>query len=108
MKNIQVIDGALNAAYAIYAATDRDFRLAFPNGQDIEFVEDLRKRLGARRAARLLAKLWSQPISKKKVRGIHGTLFFGLAGVKREFYPTKRELEMIGIPGRSARRTRRR
>jgi hypothetical protein len=42
MKNIQVIDGAMNAAYAIFAVTDEEFSALFPGeGQDVEFIEDV-------------------------------------------------------------------
>lgn len=99
MKNVQVVDDAVNAAYCIYRVSDRAFVRIFPNGQDIEFVEDLFERVGKREAASILESLWKRPVYKKDVRGIHGTLFFGLRDEKAEFYPTKRELEMTeGLP----------
>jgi hypothetical protein len=39
-KNIQVIDGADNCHYPIYSIEEEYFALIFPNGQDIEFVDD--------------------------------------------------------------------
>ena len=40
MKNIQVIDEAINARYAIYAVTDDELAFLFPgDGQDIEFIQ---------------------------------------------------------------------
>jgi len=39
-KNIQVIDGAINCHYPIYSIEEEYFNLIFPNGQDIEFIED--------------------------------------------------------------------
>ncbi|MEG7978457.1 MAG: hypothetical protein NY202_00600 [Mollicutes bacterium UO1] len=39
-KNIQVIDGADNCHYPIYSIEEEYFNLIFPNGQDIEFIED--------------------------------------------------------------------
>jgi hypothetical protein len=41
MKNIQVIDGANNAVYDIFAATDEEFTLIFPEGQDVAFIEEV-------------------------------------------------------------------
>ena len=35
VKNIQVIDGAVNCVYDIYSATDEEFSLIFPSGTDI-------------------------------------------------------------------------
>ena len=91
MKNIQVIDDAVNAAYAIYAATDEEFDLIFPEAdQDVEFVEDFIERVGESAAQNALNPVWSRPIDKKFVSGIHGTLFYGLTE-KRKFYENKRE-----------------
>lgn len=47
MKNIQVIDGADNATYSIFQATEEDFDQIFPQpGQDIEIAEDYVDRVG--------------------------------------------------------------
>jgi hypothetical protein len=40
MKNIQVIDGAENCVYDIFAATDEEFSLIFPRGQDVAFIDE--------------------------------------------------------------------
>jgi hypothetical protein len=94
MKNIQVIDGADNCTYDIFSVDDDDFRSIFPDDeQDIEFIEDYVERVGDREAARILSGVWTRPVSKKLVCGIHGTLFFELS-IKKPFYPTKRESEM--------------
>ena len=44
MKNIQVIDGALNAVYDIFSATDEEFALIFPDGQDVAFIGEVQAR----------------------------------------------------------------
>jgi len=44
MKNIQVIDGADNAAYDIFAATDEEFAMIFPAGQDVAFISEVLNR----------------------------------------------------------------
>lgn len=44
MKNIQIIDGALNAVYNIFQATDEEFSLIFPRGQDIAFIDEVMAR----------------------------------------------------------------
>jgi hypothetical protein len=39
MKNIQVVGGAINCAYDLYAATEEDFLLIFPaSNQDIQGI----------------------------------------------------------------------
>jgi len=40
MKNIQIIDGAVNSVYEIYMVPDEDFSRLFPNDADIAFAED--------------------------------------------------------------------
>lgn len=93
MKNIQIIDGALNCTYSIFAVNDVEFEMLFPNGTDIEFNDDLFKRLGEAEAAKLLAEIWKRPVDKKYVVGIHGTIFYGM-DYKKKYYPTKRDREM--------------
>lgn len=94
-KNIQVIDGAQNCKYSIFSAKEKDFFEIFPEeGQDIEFIEDFFNRVGKNHATIILKRLWAMPINKKAVQGIHGTLFYELE-YKKEFYPTKRESEMV-------------
>jgi hypothetical protein len=94
-KNIQVIDGALNCTYSIFAASQEDFKKIFPEErQDIEFVNDFTERVGTNHASEILKRLWLTPVNKKTVSGIHGTLFYEL-DFKKRFYPTKKEDEMV-------------
>lgn len=91
MKNIQVIDGARNAAYTIFAVTENEFRLIFPDdGQDIEIIEDMVERLGDDRVGEIMRPVWKREVPKPEVRGIHGTLFYGLPE-KKKYYENKRE-----------------
>jgi hypothetical protein len=96
MKHIQIIDGALNCTYSIFAVEDGEFEYLFPNGTDIEFNDDLFNRLGEAEASKLLAKIWERPVDKKSVVGIHGTLFYGMDH-KKKYYPTRRDSEMIVV-----------
>ena len=91
MKNIQVIDGAMNASYAIFATTDDEFSALFPGeGQDVEFIEDVIERLGDSETGKLMAPIWGRPIAKSAVNGIHGTLFYEMQH-KKKYYENKRE-----------------
>ncbi|MHA6297875.1 hypothetical protein [Devosia sp. CAU 1758] len=94
MKNVQVIDGAMNCTYDIFAIDDPDFLVIFPDGQDIEFASDLWERSSSRELKRLLDKMWSQRVEKEMVQGIHGTLFYEL-DFKKQYYPTKKSAEMV-------------
>ena len=91
MKNIQIIDGAMNAAYAIFATTEEEFSAIFPeHEQDIEFIEDVIARIGDVETAKLMEPIWGRPIPKREVFGIHGTLFYELT-FKKKYYENKRE-----------------
>lgn len=94
MKNIQVIDGAENCTYDLFSVDDDIFITIFPNDQDVEFSSDLIERLGTEKANQLLNVVWQGACDKKKISGIHGTLFFELE-FKKAFYPSKKEKEMV-------------
>lgn len=99
MKNIQIIDDAINCTYDIFSTTEEMFNQIFPDGTDIEFEEDFCKRVGHKKSRDIFSLLWSNRVDKKKVSGIHGTLFFGEhCEDKRPFYPTKKDSEMIANP----------
>jgi hypothetical protein len=93
MKNVQYIDDADNCPYDIYALTDEEFTMIFPDGQDIEFIEDLTKRI-PNEFAGILQKFWRRPVDKKTVNGIHGTLYYRMDG-RKKYFPTKKDDEMV-------------
>lgn len=76
MKNIQIIDGANNATFSAFQATEEEYAAIFPKDCDMELVEDMIKRLGEKEAGRVLATLWNRPILKHDAMGLHGTLFY--------------------------------
>jgi hypothetical protein len=91
MKNIQVIDGALNSTFSIFQATDEEFALIFPApGQDIQYSEDLAGLSTSKEIEAALEHIWDRPIRKRDAQGIHGTLFYELQRYKR-WYPENRE-----------------
>ena len=92
MKNIQVIDGALNCVYDVFAVSDEDHALLFPDGTDIAFVEDFESRPSAERIFQALERAWRTRVPKAQAMGIHGIVFYGLSQ-KRQFYPTLRDEE---------------
>lgn len=93
MKNIQIIDGAANATFGLFQATDEEFATIFPDDRDIELAEDLIERIGEDAAASLLAPLWRRPILKRDALGIHGTLFYDNE-YRRAYIPqSKREVD---------------
>lgn len=104
MKNIQIIDGASNATFSLFQATDDEFMMMFPNGSEMEIIEDVVARLGESEAGRVIAPLWNRPILKRDAVGIHGTLFYD-AEHRREFLPaSRREIDWPGGSINSAQR----
>ena len=93
MKNIQIIDGATNATFSVFQATDEEFAAIFPDGRDMEMVEDLIKRVGEEAAGCVLTPVWSRPILKRDVLGIHGTLFYDNDHRRDHIPPSKREVD---------------
>jgi hypothetical protein len=98
MKNIQVIDGAVNAVYDIFSATDEEFALIFPEGQDIAFIDEVCDRTDEERLDDAFNKIWKRRLRKCDVVGIHGLLFYGLVE-KKVYYPTRRDEEAINPNG---------
>lgn len=97
MKNIQIIDNAENCTYSIFAISDDDFKIIFPeDDQDIEFNTDLEARLQKHELMELAKRLWKKPIDKKIINGIDGTMFYNLEE-KKKYYPTKKEKDIKTI-----------
>jgi hypothetical protein len=91
MKNIQVVDGALNCTFSIFKATEEEFALLFPEPrQDIQYAEDLAFLPRREEVEAALDRIWERPIRKQDAFGIHGTLFFDLERYKT-YYLAKRE-----------------
>jgi hypothetical protein len=93
VKNIQVIDGAPNATFSLFQATDAEFAAIFPDGRDIELVEDLCERLGEDAASSILTQLWTRPILKRDAIGLHGTLFYDNDDRRSHVPASKREVD---------------
>jgi hypothetical protein len=94
MKNIQIVDGAENATFSVFQATETEFALIFPaEGQDIEFPEDFFQRVGDGVATATLKPIWSRPVLKRDAQGVHGTLFYNYAERRRHLPASKREVD---------------
>lgn len=100
MMNIQVVDGAVNCVYDIFAATDEEFARIFPSGTSIAFIDEVLARNSSADLDQTFTNIWTRPIKKSGVQGIHGTLFYGL-NEKKKFYPTRIDEDAVN-PGGSA------
>ena len=98
MKNIQVIDGALNSVYDIFAATEDEFSLIFPEGQDIAFIDEVLARGPEEDLDAAFSNIWKRRVPKASAMGIHGVLFYELEH-KKQYYPTRKDDEAVNPDG---------
>jgi hypothetical protein len=95
VKNIQIVNGALNATFSIFQATEEEFAAIFPgDGQDMEIIEDFVARIGGdEQTGRFFAPIWERPILKRDANGIHGTLYYDYEERRRFLPASKREVD---------------
>lgn len=98
MKNIQVIDGAVNCVYDIFSATDDEFALIFPDGEDVAFIDEVLARGDSAALNAAFGEIWKRRIPKRDAAGIHGLLFYEFES-KKVFYPTRRDEEAVNPNG---------
>jgi len=92
LKNIQVIDGAVNCVYDIFQATEEEFRAVFPEGQDIAFIDEVYANGNQEKLDEAFKSIWTRRIPKVQANGIHGLLFYELES-KKPYYPSRRDEE---------------
>ena len=92
MKNIQVIDGAVNCVYDIFQATDEEFSAIFPKGEDVAFIDEVWEKGEKELLGKVFSALWKRRIPKVQANGIHGLLFYQLES-KKPYYPSRRDEE---------------
>lgn len=98
MKNIQIIDGADNAVFDIFSATEAEFGLIFKTGQDIAFIDEVYASGDREALDQALSDIWTRRVPKVEAMGIHGTLFYELEH-KKVYYPSRRDEEAINPDG---------
>ncbi len=72
MKHIEVVDGALNSRFELYAVPDQLFDLLFSAAEDEIYLEDLSKEL--QENAAFWDQVYAREVDRRTVRGIHGIL----------------------------------
>lgn len=98
MKNIQVFDGADNALYDIFAATDDEFALIFPDSTSVAFIDEVYEKHPSQVLDTAFAEIWNRRVSKREAIGIHGMLFYECEH-KKAYYPTRRDEEAVNPDG---------
>ena len=72
MKNIEIVDGALNSRFEIYTVDDEVFQKLFPEEKDEIYLEDLSEEL--QNDAALWDQVYAREVDRRSVQGIHGIL----------------------------------
>jgi len=98
MKNIQIIDGADNCVYDIFAATEEEFHLIFPAGQDVAFIDEVMASGPSDVLDAAFSRIWQRRVRKSEAMGIHGLLFYELDH-KKQYYATRRDEEAVNPNG---------
>lgn len=98
MKNIQIFDGADNAVYDIFAATDEEFALIFPHGTDVAFIDEVYQMQPSQALNAAFHEIWKRRVPKAQAMGIHGILFYDCEH-KKAYYPTRRDEEAVNPDG---------
>jgi hypothetical protein len=84
MKNIQVIDGALNCTFSIFQATDEEFLLLFPDPrQDIQYAEDLPDSQCKMRSTQPYSEFGSAPYESRTYGEFMEPYFTNLKGTRK-------------------------
>jgi len=71
MRNIEIIDGALNSRFEIYAVDDDVFARLFQSNEDV-YLEDLDEALQDDIA--FWDRVYANEVDRQTVQGIHGVL----------------------------------
>ena len=69
MKHVEIIDGALNSRFEIYAVSEEDFRRVF-GAKDEVYLEDLDQSL--QDDAAFWDRIYANEVDRRTVVGIHG------------------------------------
>ena len=98
MKNIQVFDGAENAVYDIFAATDDEFALIFQDDTDVAFIDEVYQQQSKQDLDMAFSEIWKRRVPKREAMGIHGILFYECEH-KKAYYPTRRDEDAVNPDG---------
>jgi len=95
MKNIQIIDGAVNSVFEVYEVSDDLFELVFPNNGDIAFLNEVDERFEKVGGDQNWELVYKKQVDKKHILGIHGTLHLTGSHCEKDYYPSHKEAEVL-------------
>jgi hypothetical protein len=91
LKNIQIVDGAINSTFDIFEIDDEKFDILFPNNTDISFLDDYPHLSNDKH---FWSSVYSRRVNKKKVNGIHGTLHLTGSDIDKNEFPNRKETDV--------------
>ena len=96
MKNFMVIDGAQNCTYDIFGIDEATFDIVFPASSDVAFLDEIIARVKELELDEtdFFNNLYSNKLNKKNIKGLHGVLHSTGSPCKKEYFPTRRELDI--------------
>lgn len=95
MKIIQVVDGADNATFSLFEATEDEFSLIFPGDQqDMALIEDVASSPNAKAAFDALGRIWNRPILKRDAYALNGVLFYDNDRRRADVPASRREIDL--------------
>lgn len=95
LKNIQVIDGAINSTFDIFEIEDEKFDILFPGEKDVSFLEDYPQRLLNNN--HFWDTIYCRKVDKKSVNGIHGTLHLTGSDIDKNEFPNRKESDIRNL-----------
>ena len=95
MKNIQIVDGAVNSTFEIYEVSDELFQLMFPDNADVAFLSDVEQVFQRINDDQMWGLIYKNKVNKKHVLGIHGTLHLTGSYCRKECFPTQKEEDVL-------------
>ncbi|BCA64165.1 hypothetical protein HMP09_3399 [Sphingomonas sp. HMP9] len=67
--------------------------MLFPNGEEIDVIEDVIKRVGNAIADQIFSQIWERPILKSEAHGIHATLIYNDPSRRDHLPSSRREID---------------
>jgi hypothetical protein len=84
--------------YDVFAATEAEFSLIFPEGKDVAFIDEVMARGPEGELNEVFNRIWQRRVPKREAMGTHGLLFYELQA-KKQYYPTRSDEEAVNPDG---------
>ncbi len=97
MKYFMVIDGAINSTYEVYGVDEAIFGTIFPEDNDVAFIDEVetRFRVLGKSEIDIYDALYSMPVDKKSIHGLHGILHLTGSNCQKEYFPNRKESDVF-------------